>query len=761
MSAPGVDAQNKIRERHLSRVAYVYVRQSSAFQVDHHRESQRRQYNLVDWVASAGWPKERIVLVDEDQGKSGAVAFTRTGFGNMVAAVGRGEVGIIASLEVSRLARNSPDWSHLVYVCRWTQTLIVDEHGVYDPSLSADRMVLGIRGQVSELELDTSIHRMIEARWNKARRGEMKTTPPAGYEIDDNDQLRITSDEAVAHAIRTVFTKFDELGSGRQVLLWWRDQSLKFPVRRTSGRSHPVVWLGTTYRMIHAVLRNPVFAGVYAFGRCQTVRQLDPADPRKLTVRRVPRKGQDWPVLIQNHHAAYISYDKFLKNQSLLRGNRHMTSSEGETGPAREGRALLQGLVRCGHCSRKMTVVYGGKRLGVQTRPQQYRCCQARMHAGGQDCQLVGGARIDKLVVEVFLEATGPAAVEAIRLVEEQAQRESEAVGRYWKLQIEKAEFEAQRAERQFHLVEPENRPVARELERRWNARLCELEAVRAQAQQTHVTQAPLTKDELETARRIGGDVTTVWHLDTTTDRDRKRLLRTLIEEVQLATNSEYNTVRIVWKGGELTESQLPRRTRITRPGATATPEETIELVRQLAKEFDDLQIARILTKQGRRSGLGKPFTRESVHSMRGRYKIPVCPAKPPIDSRAGPFTADEAARELGVAPHTIHRWLRDGVLAGRQVTPGAPWQIPLTEDIRRRLVDGDAPSGWVGLSEAARRLGISKALVAYMVKRGKLKAERTIVGRRECWRIEVPSGTASPEGALFDPMTNDLAKEA
>jgi DNA invertase Pin-like site-specific DNA recombinase len=755
------DAHSKVRSHHLERAAYVYIRQSSVFQVENHLESKRRQYNLVEWVVQAGWPREKVVVVDEDQGKSGAYAYMRSGFGNMVTAVGRREVGIIASLEFSRLARNSPDWSHLVYICRWTSTLIADEEGVYDPTLSADRFMLGIRGQVSEAEYETSSHRMVAARWSKAARGEVMTILPAGYDIDDLGQAVMTSDESIAHAIRTVFAKFDELGSGRQVLLWWRAQGLKFPVRRTELRTHPVVWLEPKYSMVHSTLRNPVYAGVYAFGKSQTVRQLDVGDSRQLVVRRVVRK--EWPVLIKDHHMAYISYEKYLKNQELLRGNLAMRRREDdrESGPVREGKGLLQGLVRCHHCGRRMSVEYSGGRPTRPTGTQQYRCHYGGNKTGTTDCQVIGGARIDAVVVQAFLEATGPAAIEALRVVAEQVRRQSEAVDNYWKLQIEKTEYDTRRAERQFNAVEPENRPVARELERRWNARLCELDALRVQARQAQETQAPLTEGEIERARLLGGDVATVWSLDTTTDRDRKRLLRCLIEEVQLDTNAQRTMVRIIWKGGAVTDREVLRRTRTTRPGATATPEETIELVRQLAKELEDLQIARILNTQGRRSGFGRPFTRESVLSIRRHYEIPACPAKPSTDPHAGPFTADEAARELGVTSSTIHRWLREGVLAGRQATAGAPWQIPLTDTIRRRLSGGDAPAGWVGLSEAARRLGLSKALVAYMVKRGKLKAERATVGKRQCWRIEVPSTSSGQEDSLFDPMTNDLAKEA
>ncbi len=278
------DESAKIGPEHRQRAAYIYIRQSSLRQVEHHSEGRQRQYALVDWVEGLGWPGERIVILDEDQGKSGAIPQMREGFGRLVSAVARGEVGIVVALEVSRLARNSPDWHHLVYLCRWTHTLIADEHAIYDPQLNADRMVLGIRGQVSELELDNSIQRMVQARWSKAKRGELRLIPPAGYELDDLDQWVITSDETISQAMRMVFAKFDELGSARQVFVWWRVQGLKYPVRRMELRSHPVVWLSPKYRMILNTLHHPIYAGVYVFGRSQTVRELDPNDARKLRV---------------------------------------------------------------------------------------------------------------------------------------------------------------------------------------------------------------------------------------------------------------------------------------------------------------------------------------------------------------------------------------------------------------------------------------------------------------------------------------------
>lgn len=758
MTSSKIDFSAKIHTEHLERSAFVYIRQSSLRQVRDHVEGKLRQYQMADWAEQAGWPKERIVVIDEDQGKSAAVAEARSGFGQLITAVGRGEAGIVVSLEVSRLARNSPDWHHLIYLSRWTDTLITDGQTIYDPKLSADRMVLGIRGQVSELELDHSIQRMIEARWNKARRGELMTIPPAGYDLDDLNQLILTPDESVSHAIRTVFAKLDELGSGRQVFLWWKQQELKYPVRRVELRTHPIVWLEPKYGMILRTLHNPIYAGVYVFGRFETVRELDHQNPNRLRVRRVQRRDQ-WPVMIEGHHPAYISFEKYLKNQELLGNNAMMKArATNKPGAAREGEALLQGLIRCGRCGRAMTVGYGGNRPGQSSRTMQYRCKESRRHVGEKDCQTIGGKRIDEAVVQAFLEATTPAGFEAVAQMQEQLQAENEAVELSWALQVEKADYEAKRAERQFHAAEPENRLVTRELERRWNERLKELEVMRQKAAQARRKILWLSEEEMNQAQQLACNLEEVWRSETANNRDRKRLLRCLIEEVQLTTEDKRYLVRMVWKGGAVTEREVVRR---PLGGITKTPEDTIELVRKLAIEFDDAQIARILNKQQRRTGFGHPFTQAIVLSLRGRHKIPKCSIHQAKDPKEGPFTADEAAAELGVGMGTIHRWLREGVVAGKQTTPGAPWRIVLTDEVRRKLSGGDAPEGWVGVGEAARRLGLSKSHVVYLIKTGRLEAMRVAFHTRRCWRINLDLATCGRQAEMFNEKTNNNTKKA
>jgi len=754
----GADIPTKIRAEHLERNAYVYVRQSSAYQVEHHLESQRRQYGLAKWAGELGWPGERIVVVDEDQGRSGSSAGTRPGFERLAGAVGSGQVGIVLSLEASRLARNSPDWHHLIYLCRWTNTLIGDEHGIYDPGDSNDRMVLGIRGQMSEMELDTSIHRMVEGRWSKARRGEFLTIPPAGYEIDELGQLVMTSDEAVQSAIRTVFDRFEEMGTARQVFVRYREGNMKFPVRRLRPHAQPVVWVQPRYRMIMAVLHNPIYAGAYVFGRTRTQHEVDPDDPRRLKVRKRRVKLDEPAILIKDHHPGYISYEKLMEIQERIRNNSIMGDGR-KRGVAREGEALLQGLARCGHCGRPMLVNYGGKRHSTRCkRTLQYRCGASRREEGLGDCQLVGGKQIDRVVVDAFLEATAPAGLEAALAADEQLRRQSQELERYWSLQVEKARYEAQRAERQYDAVEPENRTVARELERRWNEHLEELKAVSERAQAAIGRQRPLTSSEITRARQLGKDLEAVWGARTTTNRDRKRLLRSVIEEVQIRSQEHHYEVKIVWKGGIATDHSVVRRRVGERREAS---EQMVELVRTLSGEFDDAQIARILNKQGWRLSGGKPYSKLAVGKLRREHGIAACKPSRARDPIEGPFTADEAAAELGVRPCTIHRWLREGVLAGSQKTPGAPWRIVLTEKVRARLRGGDAPAGWVGLTEAARRLGMDKSSVAYLVNSGKLPGVRTKVGKRTVWRIDVSSGRFRKQRSLFDQKSTDDSREA
>ena len=550
---------SKIKAEHLNRIAFVYIRQSSLKQVEQHKEGRLRQYQLVDWAMAAGWPKERVIIIDRDQGKSSASPNARDGFAELVAAVGRGQAGIVIALEATRLARNSPDWHHLVYMCRWTETLIADEHTVYDPGDSSDRMVLGIRGQMSEMELENSIGRMFQARWNKARRGELVPSLPAGYELDELGHIVVTPDESVAHAIRTVFTKFDELGSARQVYIWWKTQGMKFPVRRIELHNRPVVWLDPLYAMFLRTLRHPVYSGAYVFGRMKTVRTLLHDNPEKIKISHI--RQNEYRIFIKDHHPGFYFSRKFAEIQAKIEQNMAMRNISGnESGAVREGPALLQGLTRCGRCGRRMYVSYGGNRKGQNVHVYQYRCAVARQRQGeGRDCQIMGAKRIDLCVIDAFLEVMRSGVTEAARMANDQKRIQSESIQKYWELQIEKAEYEAKRAQRAYEATEPENRLVARELEKRWNDRLSELEQVRVKASGAITGRGILTEAELSRVSSLVEDLQAVWDAPTSNNRDKKRLLRCLIEEVQLRTEPDHYGVKIVWKGGSVTDRKVIR----------------------------------------------------------------------------------------------------------------------------------------------------------------------------------------------------------
>ena len=638
-------------------------------------------------------------------------------------------------------------------MCRWTGTLIADENSVYDPADSSDRMVLGIRGQMSEMELENSIGRMIKARWNKARRGEFLIMPPAGFDIDENERIVMSNDESIRQAITTMFEKFDELGSGRQVFDWWCANGLLFPVRAIS-KGHPVKWRKPLYATFWRTLKNPIFSGAYAFGRTKSTRNFDAT---KMTNRTKTTKvaQEDWEVLIKENHPGYITWDKFAANQQKLTENATMKSGEnGKMGAIRTGNALLQGLVRCGKCGRSMTVSYGGHksnsaRLGG--RVFQYRCFSAKYYTQDGDCHVVGGKRIDCSVVDAFFEVAQPASAASIKEAIERENAQQDSLSKYWQLQVEKAEYEVKRAQRQYEASDPENRLVVRTLEKTWEERLSQLEDIRKKASGFVITARQISAEEVARIEVLGRDLKRIWNAPNTDYADRKRLLRCLIEEVQLRTLADQYEIKIVWKGGAITVRAVPR---VSRGHVNKTSEDDIALVRKLAVEFDDAQIARTLNKQGRRSGRGIPYTKQSVVSMRGRYKILRGTPRVPND-RTGPFTADEAARELGVAMSTVQRWLQDGLLVGKQVAACAPWQITLDETTRARLTGGASPEGWVGLTQAARFLGVSKGQVAHLVNGGKIDAVRVQDGKRTVWKIDVNSYASRHQPGLFDQMGN------
>ena len=720
---------SKVKPAHLHRTAFVYVRQSTATQVEHHRESTERQYALVDKACALGWQRDQVSIIDEDLGLSGASATDRSGFARMTAEVALARVGIILGLEVSRLARNNADWYHLLDLCAMTDTLIGDADGLYHPALFNDRLVLGLKGTMSEAELHILRARLDGGIRNKAARGELRRGLPVGLVWGEEDgEVRFHPDEAVTSAIGTVFERFEEFGSVRRVWLWFRSEGLAFPLQSIQLRD--IQWVAPTYHAIHSVLTSPVYAGAYVYGKTRHERYVDEQGRVRKRVRKLPRS--EWGVLIPEHHEGYIDWATYEANQTRIATNIRPQPHQGG-GAVREGAALLQGLATCGHCGRRLRTHYRGR-----NHTPGYHCAGKDIVDGrGVYCLNVGGVQIDEALTHVFLEALTPAGMQAALAAAEQLEANHDAALGQWRLAVERARYEAERAERRYRAVEPENRLVARGLEAEWERRLHELEQAEGELTRRE-TQRPktLTPKERNAILALGTDLKRVWTAPTTTPRDQKELLRTLLEEVIIAVyRDEYRAHLILrWRGGLLTELDvnLPR----SRPATVRTDEETVALVRRLATHYPDTVIAGILNKQDRTTARGLRFTANLVGNLRRHWKIPrFQPLAEPPDGEL--LNIKQAAKILGIAPSTIHRWLNDGFIAGEQITPGAPWQIRLTEELRNRFVD-QAPAGYVTMQEATKILGVSRQTVLQRVKDGELDAVHVYRGRRKGLRINV-----------------------
>jgi DNA invertase Pin-like site-specific DNA recombinase len=719
----------KIKQTHLDRDAYVYVRQSTATQVQHNRESTQRQYKLRDRAVGLGWPKEKVKVIDEDLARSGSGSVERGGFTKMTADVALGQVGLILSIEVSRVARNNADWYRLLDLCGVTDTLIGDEDGLYHAGLFNDRLLLGLKGTMAEAELHVIRARLNGGIRNKAARGELRRGLPVGMVWGEDDgEVLLHPDEAVTGAIRTVFEKFAELGSARQVWLWMQSEGLSFPTR--VGGHLEIRWGAPTYTAIHHTLTNPVYAGAYTYGKTRHERYVDKSGRVRKRLRRLPQS--EWAVLIHEHHEGFIDWKTYEMNQKRLSENIRPGRDQAG-GAVREGCALLQGIATCGRCGRKLKVYYQGR-----NRTAGYYCSNS--HADNSRlcrCLSVGGARIDKAVSVAFLEAIAPAGMEAALRAEELIEFERENALAQWRLQVEQARYQVERAERRYRKVEPENRLVARTLEAEWEQRLNELAAAESElAQREHQRPDPLTDEQREHIHLLGADLKRVWDAPTTTDRDRKELLRSLLEEVRVTVDRSAAQAHLLlrWRGEMITEIDVALHH--PRDSVVRTDEDTVELVRKLAAHYQDGTIAGILGRQGRKTAYGLSFTANRVGSLRRHWNIPRYePPKTPPEADLVPV--EEAARILGVVPSTVHRWLNEGFIAGEQITPGAPWRIRMDENVKEHFVES-TPESYVPMIEATKILGVTRQTVLQRVKRGELQAVHVTRGRRKGLRIKV-----------------------
>jgi len=728
---------DQISEGHRNRLAMVYVRQSSAHQVVHHRESQRRQRNFVRRATELGWPRERIQTIDEDQGRSGSRSGQRSGFEEMVAMTALGKIGIILALEVARLARGNRDWYQLLDVCSITNTLIGDEEGLYDPRAYNDRLLLGLKGTMSEAELHLMRQRLVEATLAKAKRGELRRRLPAGYVYDEAGRICKNPDEQVAAVVREVFERFARLGTIHQTHLSLSEEGIQIPVRTGSGRG--VTWTVARYDQIRGMLNNPIYAGAYVYGRRQAEEVLDEAlKAHKRTKAVAP---EQWHALLKDHHEGYIDWGQYERNRMQIKSN-HRAGAGG--GAPREGNSLLQGLVLCGQCGRSMRVIYGRHAGHVR-----YACARARQQTGGKVCQAFGATRLERAVEALLLETLAPAGMEVMTRAAEDYEKDNEAERERWNQKIERARYEVRLAERQYNAVDPDNRLVARELERRYEKALRELEATEAEANaKLKELDQPLSERERQALRGYAEDLGELWRAPSTRPQDRKRIVRCLIEAVTIDAphGSEIIKAKVHWKGGEFTTVEVPRgKTGVHR---YVSPPELVELVRTLAREFADGQIARILRRKRLKTPKGHSFSAYHVHNVRQQYGIekgPLVPAK-----GEDVYTAEEAAERLGVCHSTVIRWVENGLLRGRQTTDGAPWRVMVTDADMQRLKPSETDKTWLTLKRAASVLGVTQQTVLQKLKAGEVDGTRVQTGRRASWRIRLPEGTYDDHPTLF-----------
>jgi DNA invertase Pin-like site-specific DNA recombinase len=720
----------KITTDHLRRCAVVYVRQSSSTQVENNRESTARQYHLAERAVELGWPRAQVKVIDEDLGISGSGLTDRAGFARMIAEVALGQIGIVLGLEVSRLARNNADWYRLLDLCGVTNTLIGDADGIYHPGLFNDRLVLGLKGTMSEAELHVLRARLLGGIRNKAARGELSRGLPVGLVQGEGDgEVLLHPDESVTAAIRAVFERFAEMGSARRVWLWFCSQGLRFPLH--SNTLQDIRWVTPTYTKIHQVLTNPFYAGVYVYGRTQQLSYIDDGGRVRKRVKKRPRT--EWPVFIRDHHTGYIDWTTFEVNQKRLGQNTRPRPHQ-RGGAVREGTALLQGIAACGGCGRPLKVHYRGR----HSTPGYHCAGKTIVNGRGEYCLNVGGCQIDAAVAAAFLAALAPAGLEASVKAAEQLEADHETTVEQFRRDVERARYGTQRAERRYRAVDPDNRLVARGLEAEWESALRELKAAEAElARREHTRPVTLTAEDRAAVVALGKDLDAVWSAPTTTDRDRKELLRTLLEEVVMTIDRENFNAHLTlrWRGGLLSELDVPLPR--SRPATVRTAEDTVDLLRRLATHYPDTVIAGILNRQGRTTARGMSFTANRVSSVRTHWKIPCFEAADQIPE-GDCMTIERAAQTLGLAPSTLHRWLNDGFIAGEQVTPGAPWRIRMTQKLRSMFVES-APDGYVKMFKAMNLLGVSRQTILQRVKRGELKAVHVSRGRAKGIRIQVP----------------------
>src|ERR1700726_2462228 len=589
----------KITADHLGRGAFVYIRQSTADQLVHNHESRRRQYGLADRARQLGWAIVRDI--DDDLGRSGG-GIARPGFERLLAAICEGRVGAVLAIEASRLARNGRDWHTLIEFCGLVGTIIVDEDGIYDPRHPNDRLLLGMKGTMSELELSLFRQRSHEALKQKARRGALFLRLAAGYVKAGRDRIEKDPDQRVQDALKLVFSKFAEFQSARQVHVWLRDEGIVLPVKSRNTEERGIIWRLPAYNTVHNILTNPIFAGAYAFGR--TTSKVSVENGRKHVRRGLRRPQTEWDVLLKDQHEGYITWDEFERNQRVITNN--ATGKGGATvkGAVRRGELLLAGLLRCGHCGRKLQVGYGGK-------TGRYFCPRT---THGDRCISLGGFRSDHAVGGEVLRVLKPLGIDAAVKALKVETGETSAAKRQLALALQQARYEAAHARRQYDAVDPANRLVAGELERRWNEALQAVAKLEGEIAALIARRPPrLGEPERQQLVALGADLERAWLHPAATAATRKRILRAALTEIVVRKDGAIIHAVLHWQGGDHTQLQVKQRLNAAGRHNPRIPDDTIALVRELARLMPDRQIARLLNRTGVETGHGNAWTQERV----------------------------------------------------------------------------------------------------------------------------------------------------
>jgi DNA invertase Pin-like site-specific DNA recombinase len=605
-----------IQSAHRERMAYVYVRQSTPLQVIQHQESTERQYHLQQRALELGWAPSSVAIIDEDQGRSGSSSGHRTGFQRLVSEVSLGQVGVVLMLEASRLARNNSDWYRLIELCSLSRTLIADEGSVYDPREPNDRLLLGVKGTLSEAELFTLRTRLYEGRWNKAKKGLLQFPLPVGYVRGAEGEWQLDPDAQVRERLYYLFEAFRHQGVARKVVRDLQQRRLELPARVATKEGYgSLVWKTATLSTVVRILQNPAYAGAYVFGRWHYSGERRSQKTGKILPHLLPMA--QWPVSIASHHPAYLSWEEFTKNRQQLSQN---WNRQGSRGVAREGAALLQGIVYCGACGRKMGVQ---NRAAREKRSPSYLCGRGYQDGEEKICQSMTSRPVDAAVSQAFLEAVSPLRLAVAVRVLEQVEHNLATQRRQWQLQLEQARYEARLAQRQYDAVDPENRLVVTELERRWNEKLervASLEQAYAQAEQQARWQ--ITPEERAAIGQLSQDLPAVWQAETTTDRERKQLLRFAIESVQLDGTSRpgHIEVQIQWRSGTVTGLSIQRSA--PGEGSLKTSEQAVALIRDLAPKHTYAEMAEQLNASGWRTAFGRCFTSQHVGYLCRRHGL-------------------------------------------------------------------------------------------------------------------------------------------